>query len=209
MPPSMRLRLFFLWLILIVLAALGRADNIIDLNDKTFDSVYDAFGHKPMLILAQGGDHRKNNVAIESFRQLSDDRILRENGVMLVTIDANNNQMLRARMGINAADLPSLLYLYNDHLYRYQGDLSMASHMRSYALKGYENNSAEQIMSASLWLYLYTIYLEFLYNNNSGRLNLCALLLSSVVVGMLVVFAFAAIIVSISSDECEKKKKVA
>jgi hypothetical protein len=166
-----------------------------------------------MLILAQGGDHRKNNhrknnVAIESFRQLSDDRILRENGVMLVTIDANNNQMLRARMGINAADLPSLLYLYNDHLYRYQGDLSTASHMRSYALKGYENNSAEQIMSASLWLYLYTICLEFLYNNNGGGLNLYALLLSSVVVGMLVVFAFAVIIVSISSEERDKKKKV-
>ena len=106
MPPSMRLRLFFLWLILFVLVALGRGDSIINLNDKTFDSVHDAFGHKPMLILAQGGDHRINNVAIESFRQLSDDRILRENGVMLVTIDANNNQMLRARMGINAADLP-------------------------------------------------------------------------------------------------------
>ena len=189
--------------------ALGRGDSIINLNDKTFDSVHDAFGHKPMLILAQGGDHRINNVAIESFRQLSDDRILRENGVMLVTIDANNNRMLRARMGINAADLPSLLYLYNDRLYRYQGDLSKASHMRSYALNGYENNSAEQIKSASLWLYLYTIYLELLYNNNSGRLNLYALLLSSVVVGMLVVFAFAVIIISVSSEEREKKKKVA
>ena len=85
----------------------------------------------------------------------------------------------------------------------------MSSHMRSYALKGYENNSAEQIMSASLWLYLYTICLEFIYNNNGGGVNLCTLLLSSVVLGMLGVFAFAVIIVSISSEEGDKKKKTA
>lgn len=189
-----------------VSAALGRADNIIDLTDKTFDVVKDAFGHKPMLILAQGGGYQRSNDATESFGELSGDQILRENGIMLVTINAKNNRMLRARMGINTSDLPSLLYLYNDNLYRYQGDLS-SSLMRSYALKGYENNSPEELMNASLWLYLKTICLDFLYYNNTDRLNLCALLLLSVVVGMLAMFALAVIVVSVSSEEGDKKKK--
>jgi hypothetical protein len=200
-----RLRLL-LWLTLLASAALCRAD-IIALTDKTFDSVNHAFGHRPMLVLAQGGGHHPNNVAIESFRQLSEDRILRENGIMLVTIDAKNNRMLRARMDINTADLPSLLYLYNDNLYRYQGDLSSASYMRSYALKGYENNIPERFISASLWLYVTSVCVEFLYNNNTGGLNLSVLLLSSVVVGMLLVFAF--VVVTISSEEDDKKKKTA
>mmetsp|Transcript_11734 Transcript_11734/g.16826 ORF Transcript_11734/g.16826 Transcript_11734/m.16826 type:complete len:214 (-) Transcript_11734:1958-2599(-) len=205
------MRLLILSLIIIILSfvsvALGRADNIINLTDKTFDNVKDAFGHRPMLILAQGGGHRRSNDATESFGELSDDQILRENGIMLVTIDAKNNRMLRARLGINTSDLPSLLYLYNNHLYRYQGDLSSSSHMRSYALKGYENNIPEKLMSASLWLYLNTIYLDFLYYNNADRLNLCALLLLSVVVGMIAMFAFAVTVVSISSEEGDEKKK--
>lgn len=212
MQPSMRmfvlsspwLSLFFV--IIASAAALGRVDNIIDLTDKTFDSINDAFGHKPMLILAQEG-HHKNNKAMESFRKLSKDQILRENGIMLATIDTKDNRMLRARMNIKTADSPTLFYLSNDRLYRYQGDLSSASHMRSYALKGYENNSAEKIMGASMWLYLNTICVEFLYYNNEGRLNLFVLLLSSAVVGMLAMFAFAMIVVSISSEEGDKKKK--
>lgn len=207
LQTGMRL-LLLSWITLsFVPAALGRADDIIDLTDKTFDAVNDAFGHKPMLILAQGGGHRRNNDATESFGELSDDQILRENGIMLVTIDAKINRMLRARMGINTSDLPALLYLYNDHLYHYQGDLSSSSHMRSYALKGYENNSPERLMSVSLWFYLNTICLEFLYDNNADRLNLCALLLLSVVVGMFAMFALAVIVVSISSEEGDKKKK--
>lgn len=207
LQTGMRL-LLLSWITLsFVPAALGRADDIIDLTDKTFDAVNDAFGRKPMLILAQGGGHRRNNDATESFGELSDDQILRENGIMLVTIDAKINRMLRARMGINTSDLPALLYLYNDHLYHYQGDLSSSSHMRSYALKGYENNSPERLMSVSLWFYLNTICLEFLYDNNADRLNLCALLLLSVVVGMFAMFALAVIVVSISSEEGDKKKK--
>ncbi len=192
-----------------VSVAVGRADNIINLTDKTFDNVKDAFGNKPMLILAQEGGHRRSNDATESFGELSDDQILRENRIMLVTIDAKNNRMLRARMGINTSDLPSLLYLYNDHLYRYQGDLSSPSHMRSCALKGYENNNSEKLMRASIWLYLYTIYVEFLYDNNTDRLNLYTLLLLSMVVGMLAMFAFAVVVVSIPSEEGDKKKKTA
>ncbi len=208
LQTGMRLLLLSLITLSFVSAALGRAGNIIDLTDKTFDAVNDAFGHQPMLILVQeGGGHRRNNDATESFGELSDDQILHENGILLVTINAKMNRMLRARMGINNSDLPALLYLYNDHLYRYQGDLSSSSHMRSYALKGYENNSPEKLMSASLWLYLKTICLDFLYYNNGDRLNLCSLLLLSVVVGMFAVFAFAVIVVSISSEEGDKKKK--
>ena len=81
--------------------------------------------------------------------------------------------------------------------------------MRSYALKGFENNSAEKIMNASLLLYLKTICFEFLYYNNEGRLNLSVLLISSAVVGMLVMFAIAVIVVSMSSEEGGKKKKTA
>jgi len=201
-----RLRILLWMILLLASAALCRAD-IIALTDKTFDAVNDAFGHRPMLILAQGGGHYQNNVAIETFRQLSEDRILRENGIMLVTIDATNNRMLRARMDINTADLPSLLYLYKNHLYRYQGDLSSASYMRSYALKGYENNIPERFIGGNLWLYVATVCVEFLYNNNAGKLNLSALLLSSVVLGMLIVFAF--VVVTIVSEDDEKKKKTA
>ena len=200
----------WLSLLLFVLlpAAQGRVENIINLTDNTFDSIKDAFGHRPMLILAQDGV-LKNNNAMESFQKLSEDQILRENGIMLATIDIKSNRMLRARMDIKTADVPSLLYLYNENLYRYQGDLSSASNMRSYALKGYENNSAEKIMNASLLLYLKTICFEFLYYNNEGRLNLSVLLISSAVVGMLVMFAIAVIVVSMSSEEGDKKKKTA
>lgn len=189
-------------------AAQARVENIINLTDNTFDSIKDAFGHRPMLILARDG-HPKSIKAMESFHTLSEDRILRENGIMLATIDTKSNRMLRARMDIKTVDVPSLLYLYNEHLYRYQGDLSSASNMRSYALKGFENNSAEAIIGASLWLYLKTICFEFLYYNNEGKLNLSVLLLCSAVVGMLVMFAIAVIVVSMSSEEGDKKKKTA
>jgi len=64
-----RLRIF-LWMILMLASVARCRADIIALTDKTFDAVNDAFGHRPMLILAQGGGHCQNNVAIETITPL-------------------------------------------------------------------------------------------------------------------------------------------
>ena len=168
-----------LWLTFLsgVVAPMDDNNNIISLSDKTFDNIHEVFG-PPMLILAhatisEGSEQHKykNDVALESFRQLSGDQILRENGVMLVTVDAIGNRMLSLRLGINMADLPSLIYLYNDRLFRYQGDLSSLTHMRAYALKGFENQGmGDSFLSASIWLRIKSFWFDLLYNTNTGKL---------------------------------------
>ena len=189
-------------------AVLCQADNIVALTDKTFDSVNDAFSHRPMLVLAQRGSDN-NHVAMKSFQQLSEDKILRENGILLVTIDVEPNRMLRARLNIdNSFDLPSILYLYNDRIFRYQGDLSSSNYIRSYALKGFENNMpGEQFATASLSLYISSICAGILNNDNTGRLNLYALVfLFSMVVGVLMTFALVVLVVAFGDEGYGKKK---
>ena len=149
----------------------------------------------------------KNDVALESFRQLSGDQILRENGVMLVTVDAIGNRMLRLRLGINMADLPSLIYLKYDRLFRYQGDLSSPTHMRAYALKGYENQGmGDSFLGANLWLRIKSFGFDLLYNNNTSKLNIYLVLLSSFVMGMLIFASIAVVAVSLSREDEFKKK---
>lgn len=188
-------------------------NNIISLSDTTFDNIHEVFG-RPMLILAhakmsEGSEQHKykNDVALESFRQLSGDQILRENGVMLVTVDAIGNRMLRLRLGINMADLPSLIYLYNDRLFRYQGDLSSPTHMRAYALKGFENQGmGDSFLSASIWLRIKGFWFDLLYNTNTGKLNIYLVLLSSFVMGMLIFVSIAVVAVSLSREDEFKNK---
>lgn len=194
-------------LLLFVSALLCQAGNLVALTDKTFDSVHDAFGHRPMLILAQRGSDN-NHVAVKSFQQLLDDKILRENGIMLVTIDVEPNRMLRARLNIDHSfDLPSILYLYNDRIFRYQGDLSSSNYLRSYALKGFENNMpGEQFAKASLTLYISSICAGILYNNNTGRLNLFAVVLLSMVVGVLMAFVLVMLVIAFGNEDNGKKK---
>lgn len=193
-------------------------NNIISLSDKTFDNIHEVFGYRPMLILAhatmsEGSEQHnyyKNDVALESFRQLSGDQILRENGVMLVTVDADaiGNRILRLRLGINlVADLPSLIYLYNDRLFRYQGDLSSPTHMRAYALKGFENQGmGDSFLGASLWLRIIGFWFDLLYNTNTGKLNIYLVLLSSFVMGILIFASIAVVAVSLSREDEFKKK---
>lgn len=214
-PPLLLLSLLALWLAFSSgVASVDDNNNIISLSDKTFDNIHEVF-RRPMLILAQatmseGREHHKykNDVALESFRQLSGDKILRENGVMLVTVDAIDNRILRLRLGINiVADLPSLIYLYNDRLFRYQGDLSSPTQMRAYALKGYENQGiGDSFLSANLWLRIKSFWFDLLYNTNTGKLNIHIVLLSSFVMGILIFASIAVVAVSLSrEDECKKK----
>ena len=46
---------------------------------------------------------QRNNqgALLGEFGKLSDDRLLRDEGIMLVTVDANDNRMLLARMGVS------------------------------------------------------------------------------------------------------------
>ena len=95
---------------------------------------------------------------------------------------ANNEQ--------KSSDLPSLIYLYSEHLFHHQGQIpTSALLMRSYALQGYQNQgSGEPLVAASYWLLLKTIYMNWLFNDNTvaGRnVNVTALVLSGVVVGLL------------------------
>lgn len=212
-PSTLLHSLLVLWLTFLSgVASLDYNSNIISLSDKTFDNIHEVFG-RPMLILAhatmsEGSEQQhkyKNDVALESFRQLSGDQILRENGVMLVTVDAIGNRMLRLRLGINiVADLPSLIYLYNGRLFRYQGDLSSPTQMRAYALKGFENQGmGDSFLSANLWLRIKSFWFDLLYNTNTGKLNV---LFSSFVMGILIFASIAVVAVSLSrEDECKNK----
>lgn len=42
-----------------------------------------------------------NSRAIEEFKELSHDQLLKDKDIMLVTVDGNSNRMLAARMGIS------------------------------------------------------------------------------------------------------------
>ena len=53
--------------------------------------------NEPKLYFAQRNDER----IVEEFNQLSNDELLQDKGIMLVTVDATNNRMLAARMAID------------------------------------------------------------------------------------------------------------
>ena len=46
-------------------------------------------------------DRNNQGALLGEFGKLSGDRLLRDEGIMLVTIDANDNRMLMARMGVS------------------------------------------------------------------------------------------------------------
>jgi len=52
---------------------------------------------------SQSSLSQRNNrrALLGEFEKLSNDRLLRDEGIMLVTVDANDNRMLLARMGVS------------------------------------------------------------------------------------------------------------
>ncbi len=46
-------------------------------------------------------DRNNQGALLGEFGKLSGDRLLRDEGIMLVTVDANDNRMLMARMGVS------------------------------------------------------------------------------------------------------------
>lgn len=90
-----------------------------------------------LILLHSSKDNSNEQRVLRELRKLSDDRLLREKDVLLVTVEANKNRMLAARMGVSSSELPTLILLYSDRIFQYQGDLTSASLMRSYALQGY------------------------------------------------------------------------
>ncbi len=55
--------------------------------------------NEPKLYFAQRNDER----IVEEFNKLSNDELLQDKGIMLVTVDATKNRMLAARMAIDMA----------------------------------------------------------------------------------------------------------
>jgi len=150
-----------------------------------------------LIIFHASKDNSNDQRVLREFRKLSDDRLLREKDVLLVTVEANKNRMLAARVGVSSSELPTLILLYSDRIFQYQGDLTSASLMRSYALQGYLNQGAgEPISNASFWLWIRTLYLGWLFNDagNETNINPVALLFSGFLVGLLF-FALTAVVV--------------
>mmetsp|Transcript_21668 Transcript_21668/g.44604 ORF Transcript_21668/g.44604 Transcript_21668/m.44604 type:complete len:244 (-) Transcript_21668:1767-2498(-) len=207
--------------------------EIISLTDNTFDSVREAFNNPSMLILI----HSKNNVkpqhlhvlnkisnlrAIEEFNVLSHDQILQDRDIMLVTLDGHSNRMLAARLGVSMSEFPSLILLYGDRIFRYQGTLTSSALMRSYALHGYQNQGMGEYFPDASWILLTkAIYLNWIYNG--GRwdslergFNLYALVISGFVFGMMSLGCAALIIsfctkdpdISEQMEQREKQKKM-
>ncbi|KAL9179221.1 hypothetical protein ACHAXT_008511 [Thalassiosira profunda] len=93
------------WLLLSLSVTSCRAE-IATLTDQTFDHVREAFDNSNMLILywhssdSQLLDRSANIRAIAEFSKLSDDLLLRGKGILLGTVDAGQNRMLAARMGV-------------------------------------------------------------------------------------------------------------
>ena len=135
--------------------------------------------------------------------------------VLCVKEFAQHSQLLHT-----PSELPSLIFLHNERIFRYQGELSSANLMRSYALQGFHNQGmGEAILDSSYWLLVKTKYINWLFNysatGSSGNINVTALVLTGFVLGVAVCALIAMIVVlrfkeeddEATTNKRKKKKK--
>ena len=111
------------------------------------------------------------------------------------------------------SELPSLVYLYSDQIFRYQGKPTLSANLiRSYALQGFHNQGmGEPMLNASYWLLIKTKYLDWLFDGDYGSssavtINMTALVFSGFVAGLLFVCGIGVIVILICFKEEEETR---
>jgi hypothetical protein len=116
------------------------------------------------------------------------------------------------------SELPALVFLRGDIIFRYQGDVSptlSADRMRSYALQGFLNQGTGDLLLK--WSYLLLVkmkYTDWLFNRGAGRnrvdgINGTALVIGGFVLGLIicavVVITVSVCFVDVSANSNEKR----
>ena len=114
--------------------------SILELTDSNYESVLSAIGAtSPLLLLFTSSDCRYCHQMADEYEILSSDEHVRKAGVHVASVDGPANRRLRLRFGVKK--YPTLLYLRDgESMYTYRGE-RLAQHMRSFVLKGYENQA--------------------------------------------------------------------
>ena len=130
---------FFLSIFILCKVILSGA-SILELTDSNYESVLSAIGPaSPLLLLFTSSNCRYCHQMTDEYEILSSDEHVRKAGVHVASVDGPSNRRLRLRFGIR--QYPTLLYLRGgERMYTYRGERS-AQHMRSFVLKGYENQA--------------------------------------------------------------------
>ena len=133
-----RITPFFLSIIILCNAFLSGA-SVLELTDANYESVLSAIGtESPLLLLFTSSNCRYCHEMSDEYAILSSDEHVRKAGVHVASVDGPANRRLRVRFGVGQK-YPTLLYLRDgERVYTYRGERS-AQHMRSFVLKGYEN----------------------------------------------------------------------
>ena len=126
--------------IIIFCNAILAGASILQLTDANYESALSAIGpSSPLLLLFTSSDCRHCRQMTDEYGTLSSDEHVRKAGVHVASVDGPANRRMRVRFGVT--HYPTLLYLRGgERIYTYRGERS-AQHMRSFVLKGYENQA--------------------------------------------------------------------
>ena len=170
--------------------------EVVRLFDENFDHILNAFPSHSALILFT--DDRRVEA---EYDVLSSDPTLR--GVLVARVDngASAVRTRRQRIRFGIRDNPTLLYLRDERMYRYRGNLpGKAGDLRSFVLKGYENNGEGELIPQRLgWLGGWIAYAKAAYSEVGGETwysGHAVVLLTGIVLGLVGMAIFVAVVVS-------------
>ena len=178
--------------------------SILELTDSNYESVLSAIGpSSPLLLLFTSPDCRYCHQMADEYETLSSDEHVRKAGVHVASVDGPANRRLRLRFGVT--QYPTLIYLHGgERMYTYRGERS-AQHMRSFVLKGYENQAEGLPIPPKLtWWNVMEVYWEGAVRELSqaasgdlGMLGYVMVGLTGVVLGLVGMLAYVAFVVTL------------
>lgn len=178
--------------------------SILELTDSNYESVLSAIGPtSPLLLLFTSPDCRYCHQMADEYETLSSDEHVRKAGVHIASVDGAANRRLRMRFGVD--QYPTLFYLIDgERMYTYRGERS-AQHMRSFVLKGYENQAEGLPIPPKItWWNVMEVYwngaLRELSHAASGDLGMLGYImvgLTGVVLGLVGMLAYVTFVVTL------------
>ena len=177
--------------------------SILELTDSNYESVLSAIGPaSPLLLLFTSSDCRYCHQMRDEYEILSSDEHVRKAEVHVASINGPGNRRLRVRFGVT--QYPTLLYLRDgERMYTYRGERS-AQHMRSFVLKGYENQGEGLAIPLRItWRNMIGMYwkgalgeLSQAASGDMGIVGYAMAGLTGVVIGLVGVLAYVMIVVT-------------
>ena len=138
----------------------------------------------------------------DEYEILSSDKHVRKAGVHVASVNGPASRRLRVRFGVK--QYPTLLYLREgERMYTYRGERS-AQHMRSFVLKGYENQGEGLAIPPSItWRNIIGMYwkgalgeLNQAASGNMGMVGYAMVCLTGVVIGLVGMLTYVMLVVT-------------